>query len=665
MPATLSPAPKLQFFDAAGVPLVGGKLYSYQAGTTTPLATYTSQNGVTSNTNPVILDSRGEANVWLGSAAYKLALYSATDVLVWTVDNIFDSGDSLSAALASTAPGQGASLVGFVQTGTGAVARTSMAKEREVLTPDDMGCVGDGVTDDGPAFLLALASAAVTGRALSLRAGATYQLSTYTAYSNTATIRIIGNGATIRGTSGVDFLSPAANFSIDNVRFTNWRSVVSRLAAQTGAMTEVRFSNNWVTACSGIGFIIERPIEAYWIENNSFENCTGGYGVRIGDNVYANQDTWLRGWISGNRVQALSGAGATSAVAFLIYGREVSITDNKINGVTQSGTAEAWGIYTKVRYGQVIGNTVQSVNSASNTDLVGINIKGTTRPVTSSPQGFANIVIGNHVRNIGVVGTRGTGIRGQTDDVLISNNQCDDCGNASILADETAVHRNVAISDNLVSYTSLVAGTVGIRIEGAGTGDSVDQNKITNAQTGIVARTGPTGTMADARVSSNLMVGCTNNFVFDSFAGCTLSRLVVDYNVATGGTFGVLYNGSAGTVTGLRLRNNDMSRAATPVTGGLGTTPVVFGNSGFLAATSTWDPPSIANGSSSATTLTVTAAALGDMVTASFSNALGGLTLAAQVSAADTVEVRLSNASGGAVDLASGTVRVTVSKGLA
>ena len=90
--ATLSPLPKMQFFSTAGVPLVGGKLYTYAAGTTTPLATYTSQSGATANTNPIILDSRGEADVWLSSAAYKLKLTTAADVEIWTVDNV-GSGD--------------------------------------------------------------------------------------------------------------------------------------------------------------------------------------------------------------------------------------------------------------------------------------------------------------------------------------------------------------------------------------------------------------------------------------------------------------------------------------------------------------------------------------------------------------------------------------------
>lgn len=88
----LFPNVKLQFFDDNGDPLAGGKLYSYIAGTTTPLATY-SDNEVTPNTNPVILDADGRADVWLASSSvYKFRLDDSNDVTLWTVDNISGSG---------------------------------------------------------------------------------------------------------------------------------------------------------------------------------------------------------------------------------------------------------------------------------------------------------------------------------------------------------------------------------------------------------------------------------------------------------------------------------------------------------------------------------------------------------------------------------------------
>jgi hypothetical protein len=87
--ALLSPNPKQQFFDANGQPLVGGKIYTYAAGTTTPITTYVDAAGITTNTNPIILDSRGMANIWLlSTAVYKYAVFDALDVPIFTTDNI-------------------------------------------------------------------------------------------------------------------------------------------------------------------------------------------------------------------------------------------------------------------------------------------------------------------------------------------------------------------------------------------------------------------------------------------------------------------------------------------------------------------------------------------------------------------------------------------------
>ena len=158
MSTILSPAPKLQFFTEGGIPLAGGKLYSYAAGTTTPLATYTTSSGVQNNTNPIILDSRGEAAVWLGAASYKLKLTDSTDVEIWTVDNITtqDAMNALTAFEASLASTQGSSLVGYVPA-SGPPGRTVQAKLRDVVSVKDFGAVGDGTTNDTTALQAAIA----------------------------------------------------------------------------------------------------------------------------------------------------------------------------------------------------------------------------------------------------------------------------------------------------------------------------------------------------------------------------------------------------------------------------------------------------------------------------------------------------------------------------
>jgi len=126
--STLAPTPKLQFFDANGAPLVGGKLYTYVAGSTTPLASYTDSTGNTANTNPIILDSRGEANVWLGGSSYKFALYDSTNVLIWTVDNI-NGG-----AFASDATGTGSQVSFSVLSGLSAVFINGVYQNKNTYT---------------------------------------------------------------------------------------------------------------------------------------------------------------------------------------------------------------------------------------------------------------------------------------------------------------------------------------------------------------------------------------------------------------------------------------------------------------------------------------------------------------------------------------------------
>ncbi|MDE2099132.1 MAG: hypothetical protein KGL39_17895 [Patescibacteria group bacterium] len=87
--AVLMTPPYVRFFDnsSPSLPLAGGMVYSYSAGTTTPKATYTDYTENTSNPNPVVLDSYGAANIWI-SGSYKFVITDASGNTIRTVDNI-------------------------------------------------------------------------------------------------------------------------------------------------------------------------------------------------------------------------------------------------------------------------------------------------------------------------------------------------------------------------------------------------------------------------------------------------------------------------------------------------------------------------------------------------------------------------------------------------
>lgn len=132
--AILMPEGKQSFTNDAGIPLSAGRLYTYAAGTTTLKTTWSDAAQSAPNTNPIILNARGEASVfWNGS--YKVELRTAADAVIWTVDDVTAVNDVVSAA--TLAASGGSALVGFIQAGTGAIARTAQSKMREPISADD------------------------------------------------------------------------------------------------------------------------------------------------------------------------------------------------------------------------------------------------------------------------------------------------------------------------------------------------------------------------------------------------------------------------------------------------------------------------------------------------------------------------------------------------
>lgn len=92
--AYLAPFTRQKFFDNNGAPLAFGQVTSFAAGTNTPIATYTDSTGGTPNANPIILNSRGEANIWLlPNIAYKFLVTDSLGNTIpgYPIDNVVNS----------------------------------------------------------------------------------------------------------------------------------------------------------------------------------------------------------------------------------------------------------------------------------------------------------------------------------------------------------------------------------------------------------------------------------------------------------------------------------------------------------------------------------------------------------------------------------------------
>lgn len=121
-------SPRIREFDDDGAPLSGGKLYSYEPGTTTPKALYSDDGLSSALSNPVVADSAGRfAAMFADAGLYKLRLETSSGALVWEVDD-YDPGLGVeAAALPISAGGTGATTAAAARTALGAASTASVS----------------------------------------------------------------------------------------------------------------------------------------------------------------------------------------------------------------------------------------------------------------------------------------------------------------------------------------------------------------------------------------------------------------------------------------------------------------------------------------------------------------------------------------------------------
>jgi hypothetical protein len=263
MPVTLSSlaGAGAQFFDNNGVPLAGGLIYTYLAGTNTPAATYTSNLGSIAHANPIVLDAAGRiatGEVWLTSGVeYKFVVKTSTFVQLGSYDNIPSINDftSIYAALANTTdPTLGDALIGFKQSNaagvlSGAVGRTVHQKWQEFVSVKDFGADSTGATSCSTVFATADASGSGS---LVIPAG-TYLVSTNVTFAtpvimNAGAVLNIATGVTVTFTGGFQ----AGVYRVFNITGTgevvfNWQNLTVGYPEWWGAA-----ANQTVNSYAGI-----------------------------------------------------------------------------------------------------------------------------------------------------------------------------------------------------------------------------------------------------------------------------------------------------------------------------------------------------------------------------------------------------------------------------
>lgn len=104
--------------DAAGTPVSGAKVYTYEAGTLTPKAVYTTASLATPTSNPVIADSSGRAQFFMGAGSYRFRVFDAADAEITALacDNVLDPNGVLDDLADDTDAANGAGLVAYSPT---------------------------------------------------------------------------------------------------------------------------------------------------------------------------------------------------------------------------------------------------------------------------------------------------------------------------------------------------------------------------------------------------------------------------------------------------------------------------------------------------------------------------------------------------------------------
>lgn len=510
-----------QFFSDNGVPLSGGLLYSYAAGTTTPQGTYTSSSGNVSHTNPIVLNSAGRVpggEIWITDGlVYKFVLKDSNDVLIATYDNISGINSNF---IAFTSQQE-------IQTATaGQTVFTLTTMEYQVGT-NSLSVFVDGVNQYGPGAQYAFieTSSTVITFVTGLHVGASVKFTTSQQ-----------QGAGAVDASQVSYTPPFTGSVTTNVevKLSEYVSVMDFGAVGDGVVDDTAAIQTALDASSAIYF----PEGTYKVSAQLDLN-TNNILLGAGMHISKFQATAA---LSGLNILSANDVNNVQISNLGIYGTVGSLPNCAIFIQNNSNS-------------KVLNNYIQDIGH------VGVNLNGRD----TGTGGCYNIeVASNIIKNVSSPTGWGIGAFKDIHQSNIHDNFILDCGAYGILIDDGTTSdtnpypcRNILVNSNIIYTTTTNMWGIGIE----GSTDCVIQNNYIEIISSYGVDVSEGNSIPVIAPERNLITGnnirCKATLVTTGIRMLGGNNNIVSDNQISDGDIGVfITNGTATTMFGNVIRGN-------------------------------------------------------------------------------------------------------------
>jgi hypothetical protein len=595
---------------ASGVIVPGARVSFFLTTTSTPTPVYTTSVLSTTHTQPVEADAAGVLPpIYLDpTITYKATVNTAADVLIYTVDPVNDS--LLSAALIGL----------YLYPQTTAEQSAGVTPVNYAFPPGDLRRYGTNTTP-GTTVLTAAIQAAID--------------------------QCNAGGAAVYVPPVVHISGPLTFNSNLTIYGDGPTSIIKLAASSNDHLLVIEDSSDYTDNIT---------IKDVCFDGNKANNATSGVGLYLNGRHYVLDNVTIQ-----NTVQAGLLIGVPSG------------------GVANTPLAGDYRISNLYCYNCAESNTWGAIGVTHGKNMLFTNINvlsddgGMTYGFDVEPES-GNTCDDIRVDNMSIVGGRlfldGANLGGTTfaTNLALSNIHVDARGsyNPSDIANVAPMFLRqvkglLGTNITLIGHDTRTYGGIYCEDAGATTTFTVEDMHLTNVKITNAATASRSGYFSEVRNSSLMgyqldVSSSSNGMEFPNSTGIRVG----------GGS--IINNAGAGPAVNIGATAADIQFDETcRFTGTVTVNATAYANGcevrRILSGSATWDPASIADGDEAETTVTVTGAALGDFVDAcSFSIDVADLGVSAAVSATDTVAVSLLNNTGGAVDLASSTVRVRVLK---